>query len=340
MKTKKTEFPVDIVLPWVDGSDPEWIQERLKYQPSENLRGANEARYRDWGLLRYLFRGIEENLPWIRNVFFVTWKHLPSWLDTSCPKLKIVEHKDYIPEKYLPTFSANPIELNIHRIPGLSECFIYFNDDTYPIRPLKRSYFFKENQPRDYALQNARTIKYQNQFFIPLIDDSVINEHFKKRQVIRRHWNKWFHPYYGIYNILNFFFLGWSIFPEFLDGHVPIAYTKTQFKRVWKAEPELLDDTCKHRFRGLEDVNQWLIRYWRICQGDFSPQRYDSASAFYSFGTGEKHVLEKCLKALKTQAVPVICINDGEQLENFSKERNAIERVFQKLFPEKSMFEK
>ena len=92
---------------WVDGNDPEWQKEKNNYDKKDNADGSI-VRYRDWDLLQYWFRGVEKFAPWVNKVYFITWGHLPKWLDTSNPKLVIVNHKDYIPEEYLPTFSANP----------------------------------------------------------------------------------------------------------------------------------------------------------------------------------------------------------------------------------------
>ena len=63
------------------------------------------------------------------NYNFVTWGHLPKWLNIDNEKLVIVNHQDYIPEKYLPTFNSNVLDLNMFRIPGLSEQYINFNDE-------------------------------------------------------------------------------------------------------------------------------------------------------------------------------------------------------------------
>ena len=96
-----SEVPIDIVVPWVDGSDPDWLVEFNKYKkleidsnidssdtentPNQSVTvhssseeqpaefDAGEERYRDWDLLPYWFRAIEQNAPWVRKVFFVTW---------------------------------------------------------------------------------------------------------------------------------------------------------------------------------------------------------------------------------------------------------------------------
>ena len=140
--------PIDFVITWVDGSDPAWLEEKSKYQPESDITtDASIRRYRDWGTLKYLFRGVESYAPWVRKVFFITWGHVPNWLDLSAPKLEVVKHEDYIPREYLPTFSSHPIELNMHRIEGLSEHFVYFNDDMYITQPIAPTLFFRNGLP-------------------------------------------------------------------------------------------------------------------------------------------------------------------------------------------------
>ena len=85
----------------------------------------------------------------------MTWGHLPEWLDTTNPKLHIVNHKDYIPEEFLPTFNANTIELNLHRIEGLADQFVYFNDDMFVTNYVKPAEFFKNGIPRDVFALNC-----------------------------------------------------------------------------------------------------------------------------------------------------------------------------------------
>ena len=81
--------------------------------------------------LQYWFRGVGKFAPWVNRIHFITYGHLPPWLNVDHPKINIVRHTDYIPKKYLPTFNSHVIELNIHRIEGLANCFVYFNDDTF-----------------------------------------------------------------------------------------------------------------------------------------------------------------------------------------------------------------
>lgn len=139
---------IDAVVLWVDNQDVEWQQQKQKYQAIESdLPDAGENRYRDWGIFQYWFRGIEINAPWVNKVYLVTCGHVPEWLNLKHPKLVIVNHADFMPREYLPTFNANSIELNIHRIKGLSEKFIYFNDDMFIMNKTKKEDFFVDGKP-------------------------------------------------------------------------------------------------------------------------------------------------------------------------------------------------
>ena len=134
---------IDFVLTYLDGNDIEWQKEKNRFSPG-GTSDVNPNRYRDWDNLRYFFRAIERFAPWVRKVHIVTWGHIPSWLNADHPKIHIVNHKDYIPEDWLPTFSSRCIDMNLHRIPGLSERFVYFNDDTFLTAPVKEEDFFNE----------------------------------------------------------------------------------------------------------------------------------------------------------------------------------------------------
>ena len=107
---------IDIVVTWVDDTDPQWIKKKAEHTGTESKEGNTEVRYRDWDTLRYWFRGVEKFAPWVRYVFFVTDNQKPQWLNTDHPKLKWVKHTDYMPAEYLPTFNSNVIEWNLNRI--------------------------------------------------------------------------------------------------------------------------------------------------------------------------------------------------------------------------------
>ena len=134
--------PVDIVLEFVDNTEPVWQSMFNQY-----VSGAHESRYRSWDNLQYLFRGIDQHMKFIRTVHFVVSniEQVPSWLDQT--KVHVVLHKDIIPESCLPTFNSTTIEMNIPKIEGLAEKFILFNDDMFPNGELSESDFFCNGLP-------------------------------------------------------------------------------------------------------------------------------------------------------------------------------------------------
>ena len=123
------EEKIDFVVLWVDGNDPDFIREKNKYT-SNSLQvdndGDNLHRYRDYGTFNYWFRMVEKHAPWVNNIYLITNGQKPEWLNLNHPKLKWVRHSDFMPEEYLPTFNSAAIELNLHRIEGLSENFVFF----------------------------------------------------------------------------------------------------------------------------------------------------------------------------------------------------------------------
>lgn len=132
---------MDAVITYVNGVDPVWQKE---YGEATN-QPVLAKRFRDWGLLPYLLRGIERYMPFIDRVFLVVSgkSQVPEW---ASDRLGIVCHRDIIPAQFLPTFNSTTIELFLHRIPDLSEEFVYFNDDFFPIAPLDRSDLFRDGK--------------------------------------------------------------------------------------------------------------------------------------------------------------------------------------------------
>ncbi|XP_019882815.2 N-acetylglucosamine-1-phosphotransferase subunits alpha/beta isoform X2 [Camponotus floridanus] len=121
--------PIDVVYTWVNGSDPVFLENLQKHVPIMDLSTA-ASRFSDKDELRYSLRSLEMYAPWVRHVYIVTNGQIPSWLDMDNPRMTLVSHEDIFSNKSdLPTFSSPAIESHIHRIPGISDKFLYFNDD-------------------------------------------------------------------------------------------------------------------------------------------------------------------------------------------------------------------
>lgn len=141
-------FPIDAVYTWVDGDDPLWINSKRRREAE--LKGVeyheesnHEARFRSRDELKYSLRSLQMFAPWFRKIFIVTAGQVPSWLDTSDPRIEVIDHNDIYPQgEYLPTFNSNSIISRLHHIPGLSEHYVYINDDVFFGRDLGPERFF------------------------------------------------------------------------------------------------------------------------------------------------------------------------------------------------------
>lgn len=329
---------IDFVIIWVDGNDPEWQAEKNKYKPDSHT-DSRVQRFRDWDNLMYWFRGVEKFAPWVNKIHFVTWGHLPKWLNTEHPKLNIVKHSDYIPEKYLPTFSANPIELNLHRIKGLSDNFVYFNDDTFIISPVREEVFFKNGLPCDSAVLNVHCYSVDLIFhFCAFRAIGIINKYFNMKDVLKADPFKWFNLKYGKELLRTFALLPCPRFPGMWQPHLAHSFKKATFEKLWELEYAELDETCTHKFRHMLDYNQWLLREWQIASGEFIPR---SAKTGKSLLLGDVDDIEHVCGYISKQKWKMICINDGNMTESeFEVNKEAIKNAFEKILPDKSEFEK
>lgn len=227
------DSPIDFVIFWVDDTDPAWreafLAARRKAGEGDD---ASTIRVRCWHNLHYWFRAVERFAPWVRRVHLVTWGHLPAWLEREHPRLRIVNHRDFIPAEYLPTFNSLTIGLNLHRIGGLSEQFVVFNDDMFLTRACRPGDFFRRGLPCDMA--RLSVVQPSSIGHIIYNDLELINAKWRKNSVIRAHLAKWLHPGYGIGNLLKTLtLLPWSMFTGMLDHHVPQPYLRSHCDRCW-----------------------------------------------------------------------------------------------------------
>ena len=331
---------IDVVILWVDGLDPAWLRQKREYLPPAEGDSDSANRYRDWGLLPYWFRAIETFAPWVRKVHFVTWGHVPAFLDLDAPKLHVVRHDEFIPAEYLPTFSSHTIEMNIHRIPDLAEHFIYFNDDMFLLRSHAPEDFFREGLPCTCGREVPWIFSGNVGVWAHAAanDLGVINAHFPKREAIAHHGKKFYSKAYRWKDNLRTLMLN-TLFPDQFAGfknlHAPAAYLKQSFRDVWAAEPELLNSTCRNKFRAASDVNQWVCLWWQVASGNFVPYEVDNLVEAVTPGN-----LDRVCRAIEDQAHAMICVNDPDGDVDFEALAAALYGSFEKILPKKCSYEK
>lgn len=339
---------IDFVIPWVDGDDLAWRVEKQKWEAlSKGINSASEdantdCRYRsDNEMLRYWFRSVENFAPWVNRIHFVTCGQKPSWLNENHPKLNMVNHKDYIPSKYLPTFNSNVIELNYHRINDLSENFVLFNDDIFLLQPVKEVFFFRSGYPvLDTNLRYTNMVGCNSWSRVLFNDYCIVNKNFVIGRSIWENRKKWFSIKELGYkrarkNLLCY--LANKTLPVSLYGHIAHPILKSTLQELWERCPDVMEQTSRHKFRSDDQVNQWLFCAWAQAEGRFFPAREDRLGKNFSISSS---IVNEVCEMIKNQSFPQICVNDTEKNDNPDYCYSELIKAFDSILPEQSQFEK
>lgn len=327
---------IDFVITWVDMEDPKWKAEFSKYSGKKDneKNGVSEARFRDYGFLKYWFRGVEKFAPWVRKIHFVTSGQKPEWLDENNPKINLVSHKDYIPAEFLPTYNSVVIERYLHKIPDLAEHFVYFNDDFYIINNISTERFFKNGVPCDIAVFQYNPS--WSQWYKRIKNNlRIINKHFDKKEVMARDHDKWFHKSYGSRARWNHLLKPYGKFITLRTPHNAQPYLKSTFEEVWAVAEKELTETSANRFRTVTDYTPELFRTWQICKGNFEPYNTYSDTKMFPLMIKPK----QAIKAIYNQSYTLICLNDNVHIRNYEQVMGNIKNAFESILPEKSSFE-
>lgn len=143
--TVHSDDVIDAVYLWVDDSDPEWLQRKSSALGTETAHAkVGASRFRQHGELTASLAMLAKNAPFIRRVFIVTDNQLPPVHDlANVPfEIRVINHSDFMPAEFLPTYSSRALTANLHRIGELSEKFLYLNDDVFITRTAQPSNWF------------------------------------------------------------------------------------------------------------------------------------------------------------------------------------------------------
>lgn len=328
---------IDFVVIWVDGGDPVWQAKKAEYSKSidTSKKSMNSVKaYRDWGTFKYWFRGVEKFAPWVNKVYLVTDQQKPSWLNITSEKLVLVDHSDIIRKEYLPVFSANPIESNIHRIPGLSEHFVFFNDDVYLTAPVEPTDFFSDDGLPKYntALSPIVPERYGTGHF-QVNDMEIVTSYFSRDEILKN--GKFLSFKQGLKNIVKTLLYRNSKFIcGFWENHLTHPLLKSTMELVWEKETAILEKTSASRFRNPSDTNVWLFKYWQIASGKYEVAD-PNLGGLFSLDNADSDFW----KLLNSGKYKIMCINDGFNVQDEEKVMVAFIKAMNQLFPEKSSFE-
>lgn len=313
-------FPVDIVYTWVNGDDPAHAARRAAWLPGQGKLHENAldpARFRDNEDLRYSLRSLEQFAPWARSVILVTDRQKPSWLKEDHPKIRIVDHSEIIPERFLPTFNSHVIEAYLHTIPGLAEHFIYMNDDFFLGRACGKNEFFTPNGlplcPVDWRW--------------------------------RRRFGYWYTKtphamsYYNTLDILRH--LGLPTHPRCVTAHGPYAQTRTNAADAFALYQEHIEGFSGNRFRSTNELAMYChaLPLWAYGQKRLVP--CDERHTYVQTDRADRLAYyQGLLKSRRDKAAPLFfCINDVRDNSEATDWLEDFHRLLTTCFPLPSSYE-
>ena len=309
--------PIDVVYTWVDGSDPEWNAQRLQalgFTRAQQIQEAatHAARYRSHDELRYSLRSLEMFAPWVRTVHLVTAGQVPDWLDTDHPRLHLVDHRDIFTDPdVLPVFNSHAIESQLHHIPGLSERYLYLNDDVFFGRPVAPSLFFHGNGLAKFftstALIDAEDHHAED---VPVMSAAKNNRDLIADMFGRR--------------VTNLF------------QHTPHPQLKSVLEQMEADHPDLFAQVSASPFRHPDDLSiaSALHHYYAYGLGKAVPGRL--ASLYLDLA--HPRAAARLRRLLRERRFDVFCLNDSPAVDGQHR-GELVQDFLQRYFPLPSSFE-
>lgn len=309
---------IDLVYLWVDGNDPKWQAKYNAYigKTTKDLSINCKGRYSDNDELKYSLRSISLFAPWIHKIFIVTDNQIPEWLDTTNPKLQIVDHKEIMPEESLPCFNSSLIEHFLYKIPGLAEHFIYANDDTYLNGMVTPSTFFTPE-----GLPIVRLTRKPFRRIRWFIRENLLRKPLKNNRKMIDRSTRLVEKLYGIY------YTG-------LPHHNIDTYLKSDYQKG--VEETLRDEysaSNRNHIRSNNDIHRSVLSYIALAEKRAVRRYVNGKESFYV-----NIQKEQDYQKLERNHPLFFCMNDSENATD--NDRKKAKEFLEKKFPQKSEFEK
>ncbi|MGW6175346.1 stealth conserved region 3 domain-containing protein [Arthrobacter sp. NPDC055138] len=316
-----TEFtePVDLVYTWVDGADAEWRRARdaawARIHPGElNEFAGNEERFRTHDELRYSLRSVDYFAPWANHIYLLTAGQVPEWLDKTNPRITVVDHRDVFADAdALPTFNSHAIEAQLHRIPGLSEHFLYLNDDVFFGRPVAPELFFHGNGIAKFFFSEQRVADGPAGAGDLPVDSAAK----RNRALIEQKFGK---------------------SPVYKFKHAAHAQRVSTLRLLEQDFQSAHTATAHARFRTPADISipSSLAHYYGYGIGAAVPGEI----AYRYCDIGESTAQAKLLRLLRDREADVFCLNEvGKAAVHPEDQEKMVQRFLQSYYPVPSSFE-
>lgn len=314
-------FPIDIVYTWVDDTDVDWQQRKSYYWNRDMGRpthaAAHPSRFHNRDELRFSLRSVSEYASFVRKVYVVTDNQCPQWLNTENPRLILVSHHDILPSDALPTFNSHAIEARLHHIPGLSEHYIYMNDDFFFGRPAS---------PLDYFTTDGMTIDYQLNQTVPFSTPSSADTGLV---VSMKNSAQLLHNSFGatIRNKL---------------AHVPHSQLRSVLHEIEALYRDTIDKTIHSKFKDVSGVSvpSALYPYYASCSHKGVLRSLATSPYRYKYVNTASPFLKPILRHIYlSKNFHTFCINEPISEIDTTEFDSLVTEFLKSYFPRKSEFE-
>ena len=310
------DFDIDVVFTWVDGNDPAWQLRRLDRQRIEsgtedageiNLPDMSAARFRQRDELRYALRSVYSFMPYVRQIYIVTDRQTPDWLGEH-PTVRVVDHTEIFEDPAdLPCFNSNAIETNLHRIPGLAEHFVYFNDDVMLLGPTPPSMFFLANGVTRSFFESERSQYGPPSETFHNSKNAVLNG----SAAFDAHFGRTYHQYHR---------------------HTPFPLRRSLLEQLRHEFDEELRATSANHFRSIDDIApiSSLYQYYAFHLGGSVPSSIQARFV----NLGSPSAVEALDGLTLRTSGGVLCINDNDIPPELEDEIDtAVRATLDRLYP-------
>ena len=302
---------IDYVISYVDSTKEKWQNEFSKYAKfNHQSKLENKRRFVTNIFFKYVFRGINRYMPWINNIFLLVsdYDQVPSWINDN--NVKVVTHDQFIPHEFLPTFNSCTIECFLHQIPGLSNLFIYGNDDMYVFNDCLESMFFENMMPLCTLVKHP----------ISIYNNKLSQYSRMMKQMTQK--------------VLNALHIDYDNSFFYSPMHVQNAFSKIIFERIFKSNMQIILKGIT-KFREDCNISQYFFTnyYMLSTQKKYELKNANNISKsldlILQFDIVQSIIFNNSLK------YKLICLNNNNENKDI-----ILYHMFNKKFPEKSKYEK
>lgn len=302
-----TPWPIDVVFTWVNKDDPTWVDKWIATYPQKNF---DPDRYSSRDELKYSLRAICKFLPWFRTIYIVSNCNPPDWLRTS-HKIKWISHEEIFPDcSVLPTFNSHAIEACLHRITGLGDKFIYFNDDVLLNQPCYYKDFF-DSQGRSIANLESYGMVFEDGIFDATREylSSSLNSYRLINEVV------------STYKAAR------------LHRHTPHALKKEVLETLDNKFSEVFSKTRAARLRTPDDINvaSFMYHHYALASGEAV------CGDFLSLIVRPSNVSK--VRDLSVRKYKFLCFNDGGGSAENDRFSTEFKRFVLRTYPMRNSFE-